>query len=117
RGRDDAQKPCLRGGSSRHAGCGRRVPRRVRTLAQGRALAAAIRFAAAAAGLKCTRLGGSMAAPRPGEGDVLLARAPARKSELPYTSLLDTREERRKTKRIILLRHMELAFISLPGSG
>ena len=47
------------------------------------ALAAAIRFAAAAAGLKCTRLGGSMAAPRRGEVDALLARAPASKFELP----------------------------------
>ena len=52
-------------------------------LAQGRALAAAIRFAAAAAGIKCTRLGGSMAAPGRGEVDALLARAPASKFELP----------------------------------
>jgi sugar/nucleoside kinase (ribokinase family) len=43
-------------------------------LAQGGALAAAIRFAAAAAGIKCPRLGGSMAAPRRGEVDALLAR-------------------------------------------
>ena len=42
-------------------------------LAQGRALAAAIRFAAAAAGLKCTRLGGSMAAPYRAEVEALLA--------------------------------------------
>ena len=43
-------------------------------LAQGGALAAAIRFAAAAAGIKCARLGGSMAAPRRDEVDALLAR-------------------------------------------
>ena len=52
-------------------------------LAQGCALGAAIRFAAAAAGLKCARLGGSMGAPRRGEVEALLARAPASKFELP----------------------------------
>ena len=52
-------------------------------LAQGRTLAAAIRFAAAAAGLKCARLGGSRGAPRRGEVEALLARAPASKFELP----------------------------------
>jgi sulfofructose kinase len=52
-------------------------------LAQGHTLAAAIRFAAAAAGLKCTRLGGSRGAPRRGEVEALLARAPASKFELP----------------------------------
>jgi sugar/nucleoside kinase (ribokinase family) len=41
-------------------------------LAERQELAAALRFAAAAAGLKCTRLGGSMAAPRRGEVDALL---------------------------------------------
>jgi len=44
-------------------------------LAEGRDLVAALRFAAAAAGLKCTRLGGSMAAPRRTEVDALLARS------------------------------------------
>ena len=52
-------------------------------LAQGRTLAATIRFAAAAAGLKCTRLSGSMGAPRRGEVEALLVRAPASKFELP----------------------------------
>jgi sulfofructose kinase len=52
-------------------------------LAQGCALGAAIRFAAAAAGLKCARLGGSMGAPRRGEVEALLAGAPASKFELP----------------------------------
>jgi sulfofructose kinase len=42
-------------------------------LAEGRELAAAMRFAAAAAGLKCTRLGGSAAAPRRAEVEALLA--------------------------------------------
>jgi sugar/nucleoside kinase (ribokinase family) len=42
-------------------------------LAEGRDLAAALRFAAAAAGLKCTRLGGSMAAPYRAEVEALLA--------------------------------------------
>jgi sulfofructose kinase len=42
-------------------------------LAEGRNLPAAIRFAAAAAGLKCTRLGGSAAAPYRGEVEALLA--------------------------------------------
>jgi len=44
-------------------------------LAEGRDVIAALRFAAAAAGLKCTRLGGSMAAPRRAEVDALLARS------------------------------------------
>ena len=42
-------------------------------LAEGRNLPAAMRFAAAAAGLKCTRLGGSAAAPYRGEVEALLA--------------------------------------------
>jgi sulfofructose kinase len=42
-------------------------------LAEGRDIAAAMRFAAAAAGLKCSRLGGSTAAPRRAEVDALLA--------------------------------------------
>jgi sulfofructose kinase len=42
-------------------------------LAEGRELTAAMRFAAAAAGLKCTRLGGSAAAPRRAEVEALLA--------------------------------------------
>jgi sulfofructose kinase len=41
-------------------------------LAEGRDIAAAMRFAAAAAGLKCSRLGGSMAAPRRAEVEALL---------------------------------------------
>jgi len=44
-------------------------------LAEGRDLVAALRFAAAAAGLKCTRIGGSMAAPRRAEVEALLARS------------------------------------------
>ena len=44
-------------------------------LAEGRDVVAALQFAAAAAGLKCTRLGGSMAAPRRAEVDALLARS------------------------------------------
>jgi len=44
-------------------------------LAEGRDVVAALRFAAAAAGLKCTRLGGSMAAPHRTEVDALLARS------------------------------------------
>jgi sugar/nucleoside kinase (ribokinase family) len=44
-------------------------------LAEGRDVTAALRFAAAAAGLKCTRLGGSMAAPRRAEVEALLARS------------------------------------------
>jgi sulfofructose kinase len=44
-------------------------------LAEGRDLAAAMRFAAAAAGLKCTRVGGSAGAPTRDEVDALLARA------------------------------------------
>jgi len=46
-------------------------------LAEGCALAPALRFAAAAAGLKCARLGGSAAAPRRGEVEALLAASPA----------------------------------------
>jgi sulfofructose kinase len=42
-------------------------------LAEGRDVAAALRFAAAAAGLKCARLGGSMAAPYRAEVEALLA--------------------------------------------
>ena len=42
-------------------------------LAEGREVTAALRFAAAAAGLKCTRLGGSMAAPHRAEVEALLA--------------------------------------------
>jgi sulfofructose kinase len=42
-------------------------------LAEGRDLAAAMRFAAAAAGLKCTRVGGSAGAPTRDEVDALLA--------------------------------------------
>ena len=44
-------------------------------LAEDRDLAAAMRFAAAAAGLKCTRVGGSAGAPTRDEVDALLARA------------------------------------------
>ena len=43
-------------------------------LAEGRDVEAAMRFAAAAAGLKCARLGGSMAAPHRAEVEALLAR-------------------------------------------
>ncbi len=43
-------------------------------LAEGRDEIAAMRFAAAAAGLKCARLGGSMGAPRRSEVETLLAR-------------------------------------------
>ena len=42
-------------------------------LAEGRDVAAAMRFAAAAAGLKCSRLGGSTAAPHRAEVEALLA--------------------------------------------
>lgn len=49
-------------------------------LTQGRELAAAMRFAAAAAGLKCTRLGGSAAAPYRAEVEALLA-APTQPEE------------------------------------
>jgi sulfofructose kinase len=42
-------------------------------LAEGQDLAAAVRFATAAASLKCTRLGGSMAAPKRSEVDGVLA--------------------------------------------
>jgi sulfofructose kinase len=42
-------------------------------LAEGRGIADAMRFAAAAAGLKCTRFGGSTGAPHRGEVDALLA--------------------------------------------
>jgi sulfofructose kinase len=44
-------------------------------LVEGRDVAAAMRFAAAAAGLKCTRLGGSTGAPTRAEVDALLATA------------------------------------------
>jgi sulfofructose kinase len=44
-------------------------------LAEGQAIAAAMRFAAAAAGLKCSRLGGSTAAPHRAEVEALLARS------------------------------------------
>jgi sulfofructose kinase len=44
-------------------------------LAEGRDVVAAMRFAAAAAGLKCARLGGSTAAPRRAEVEALLAKA------------------------------------------
>lgn len=48
------------------------------TLAEGRDVAAAMRFAAAAAGLKCTRLGGSSGAPTRAEVEAFLAaRQPA----------------------------------------
>lgn len=43
------------------------------TLAEGRGIAEAMRFAAAAAGLKCTRLGGATGAPRRHEVEALLA--------------------------------------------
>lgn len=52
-------------------------------LAEGRDVAAALRFATAAAGLKCTRLGGSMAAPYRGEVESLLAARPRSGFELP----------------------------------
>jgi sugar/nucleoside kinase (ribokinase family) len=44
-------------------------------LIEGRDAAGALRFAAAAAGLKCTRFGGSTAAPLRAEVDAMLARA------------------------------------------
>jgi sulfofructose kinase len=44
-------------------------------LAEGQGIAASIRFAAAAAGLKCTRLGGSAAAPKREEVEALLAKS------------------------------------------
>jgi sulfofructose kinase len=43
------------------------------TLAEGRGIAEAMRFAAAAAGLKCTRFGGATGAPQRHEVDALLA--------------------------------------------
>jgi len=43
-------------------------------LAEGRGVVAALRFAAAAAGLKCTRIGGSAAAPARAEVEGLLAK-------------------------------------------
>jgi sulfofructose kinase len=46
-------------------------------LAWGRDIAAAMRFAAAAAGLKCTRLGGSTAAPYRAEVDAFLSSNPS----------------------------------------
>src|SRR5262249_47089613 len=52
-------------------------------LAEGRGVAAALRFAAAAAGLKCTRLGGSMAAPYRAEVEALLNSAAPSEFELP----------------------------------
>src|SRR5712691_12532185 len=42
-------------------------------LVEGRAVESALRFAAAAAGLKCSRFGGSAVAPRRAEVDALLA--------------------------------------------
>ncbi len=42
-------------------------------LAEGRDIVAAMRFGAAAAGLKCTRFGGSMGAPTRAEVDAFLA--------------------------------------------
>ncbi len=44
-------------------------------LAEGRDEVAALRFGAAAAGLKCTRFGGSMGAPARAEVEALLKRA------------------------------------------
>jgi sulfofructose kinase len=44
-------------------------------LAEGRGIAGAMRFAAAAAGLKCTRFGGSTGAPRRPEVEALLAQS------------------------------------------
>jgi len=52
-------------------------------LAEGRGVAAALRFAAAAAGLKCTRLGGSMAAPYRAEVEARLGSAAPSEFELP----------------------------------
>jgi sulfofructose kinase len=46
-------------------------------LCEGRPLAQAIRFAAATAGLKCTRMGGSASAPTRAEVETLLANVPA----------------------------------------
>jgi sugar/nucleoside kinase (ribokinase family) len=46
-------------------------------LAEGQSIPTAMRFAAAAAGLKCTRLGGSAAAPHRAEVEALLAAAQA----------------------------------------
>jgi sulfofructose kinase len=43
------------------------------TLAEGRGIGEAMRFAAAAAGLKCTRFGGATGAPRRDEVEALLA--------------------------------------------
>jgi sugar/nucleoside kinase (ribokinase family) len=43
-------------------------------LTEGENEIAAMRFAAAAAGLKCTRIGGSAAAPRRAEVDALLTK-------------------------------------------
>ena len=59
----------------RHAGGRRRVPRRHRAGAGGGPRrGAAMRFGAAAAGLKCTRFGGSMGAPKRAEVEAFLAR-------------------------------------------
>jgi sulfofructose kinase len=44
-------------------------------LVEGKDAAAAMRFAAAAAGVKCTRFGGSTAAPTRAEAEALLAQA------------------------------------------
>jgi sugar/nucleoside kinase (ribokinase family) len=46
-------------------------------LAEGRGIAGAMRFAAASAGLKCTRFGGSTVAPRRPEVEALLAQTEA----------------------------------------
>lgn len=46
-------------------------------LAEGRDVVSAMRFGAAAAGLKCTRFGGSMGAPKRGEVESFLAKQPA----------------------------------------
>ena len=46
-------------------------------LAEGRDEVAAMRFGAAAAGLKCTRFGGSMGAPRRDEVEAFLATIPS----------------------------------------
>jgi sugar/nucleoside kinase (ribokinase family) len=44
-------------------------------LVEGKDAAAAMRFAAAAAGVKCTRFGGSTAAPTRAEAEALLVQA------------------------------------------
>jgi sugar/nucleoside kinase (ribokinase family) len=59
----------------------------VLALSEGRKIVSTLRFAAAAAGVKCTRLGGSTAAPYRGEVEALLASdplgGPAEISEFP----------------------------------